>query len=201
MKARLKCVGILAVLLASSPTSAPGQNIQLSPAEKCRFVMTADLADAKAPRFDEYPTATERFVPASKLNFDSDPIATTYRTILRREMIKRPNYAGHYRVVFRGCGTSCAIFAVIDLRTGSVITAKEFGFVSGANLLADDFLPGALTDGWGFRFKRGSSLLVVLGAPDENESKTGAYCFVLRGEGLSLVHTTIPRKDCEDAGP
>jgi hypothetical protein len=195
----LKYIAILCVMVI--PTFAFGQKNKPSPAEKCHFVTDADLSDAKAPAFGEYPTAAEKVAPARKLNLKSNPIATTYRTVLRREMAEGPNYAGHYRLAFWGCGASCAMFAVINLRTGSVITAKEFGYVLGTDLAADDFLPGTLSDGWGFRFKRNSSLLVVLGAPDEDESKTGAYYFVLRGEGLRLIHTTIPEKKCENARP
>jgi hypothetical protein len=52
------------------------------------------------------------------------------------------------------------MFAVIDLKTGKVVTAREFATVSGIHLAADDFLPGTASDGWGFRYKRNSSLLV-----------------------------------------
>lgn len=183
------------------PTFAFGQKNEPSSIEKCHFVTDADLFDAEAPAFGEYPTAAEEVTSAPKLNVKNNPIATRYQIVLRREMAESPNYAGHYRLAFWGCGASCAMFAVINLRTGSVITAKDFGYVVGADLAADGFLSGTPSDGWGFRFKRNSSLLVVLGAPDENESKTGAYYFVLQGEKLHLIHTTIPKKNCENAKP
>jgi len=195
----LKRIAILCVMLM--PTLVFGQGNDPSPAEKCRFVTAADLADAAAPAFGEYPTAAAKVVSASQLDLKSNPIARRYRTVLRREMAEGPNYAGHYRLAFWGCGASCAMFAVINLRTGSVITPKEFGYVLGTNLAADDFLAGAPSDGWGFRFMRNSSLLVVLGAPDEDESKTGAYYFVLQDEKLHLIHTTIPTKNCENTKP
>jgi hypothetical protein len=200
MNVSLKYIAIACVMLTLMPTLV-GQKDQPSAAEKCRFITSSDLSDAKAPAFDEYPTATEEVTSAPKLNLKSNPTAARYRTVLRREMIKGPNYAGHYRLAFWGCGASCAMFAVINLKTGSVITAREFGFVLGTNLAADDFMPGTLSDGWGFRFQRNSSLLVVLGAPDENESKTGAYYFVLQREKLRLIYTTIPKKNCENAKP
>ncbi len=199
MNISLKCLAILCVVLV--PTLVLSQNYEPSLAEQCRLITAMDLSDAKAPTFGEYPTATEEVTSTAKLNVKSNPIATTYRTVLRREMTKGPNYAGHYRLAFWGCGASCAMFAAINLRTGSVITAKEFGYVLGTNLATDDFLPGTLSEGWGFRFERDSSLLVVLGAPDENESKTGAYYFVLQGEKLRLIHATIPKKNCENAKP
>jgi hypothetical protein len=91
------------------------------------------------------------------------------------------------------------MFAVIDLKTGKVVTAREFATVSGIHLAADDFLPGTASDGWGFRYKRNSSLLVVLGDPDEDESRSGAYYFVVQGETLRLIHTTRVNEDCSSS--
>ncbi len=43
-----------------------------------------------------------------------------------------------------------------------------------------------------------NSLLVVLGAPDEDESRAGAYYFALQGHELHLVHTTYAiRRHCD----
>ena len=114
-------------------------------------------------------------------------------------MSEKPNFAGHYRLAYWGCGTSCAMFAVVNLKTGKVITAREFATVLGTHLDTDDFLPGTLSDGWAFRYKIDSSLLVVLGAPDEDESRAGAYYFALRGDELHLVHTTSAIKRHCDA--
>jgi hypothetical protein len=195
MYSNLNLTGLLCVLLASiaPPTQEPP-----APSVVCD-VTTADLSDTKAPTFAEHPAVSQKVVSAPRLDLKSNPIATTYRTVLRRELVEAPNYAGHYRVAFWGCGTSCAMFAVIDLKTGKVITAREFAAVSGVHLAADDFLPGTESDGWGFRYKRNSSLLVVLGDPDENESRSGAYYFVVRGETLHLIHATRVNKDCSNS--
>src|SRR5882762_1750260 len=179
---KLNRIAILCMSLMS--TAAFGQKDGLTPAEECRFVTARDLSDPKAPSFGNYPAKPQDVVSNPKLDLTSNPIAKTYRTVLRQEIAKGPNYAGHYRVVFWGCGTSCAMFAVVNLKTGRVITAREFATVLGTHLTADDFLPGTKSNGWGFRFKIDSSLLVILGAPDEDESKAGAYYFVLQGEKL-----------------
>ena len=91
------------------------------------------------------------------------------------------------------------MFVVLNLKTGKVITAKEFATVVGTHLDADDFLPGTLSDSWGFRYKIESSLLVVLGAPDEDGSRAGAYYFALQDDELHLVHTTYAIKRHCDA--
>lgn len=90
------------------------------------------------------------------------------------------------------------MFAVVNLNTGRVITPNVFATVLGTHLAADDFLSGTASSGWGFRFKNDSNLLVALGAPDEDESRSGAYYFLLERERLRLVHTTRVNKNCEN---
>jgi len=68
-------------------------------------------------------------------------------------------------------------------------------------MAVDDFLPSTDSDDWGFRYKRGSTLLVVMGARDEDESREGAYYFVLKGERLRPVHSTVVKKNCENLKP
>lgn len=199
MKLKLNSFGILCVLL--TPTVSFRQKNGPTPAEECRLITAADLVDAKAPAFTNYRTTVRQAISTAKLDLTSNPIARTYRTVLRLEMAEGPNFAGHFRVAFWGCGASCAMFAVVDLKTGKVITAKEFTSVLGTHLAADDFLPGTGSNGWGFRYERDSNLLVVLGDPDEDESRSGAYYFVLQGERLRLVHTTPVHKNCEKLKP
>jgi hypothetical protein len=43
-----------------------------------------------------------------------------FRTRLREDSRTGTNFAGHYTVVFWGCGTGCAQLAVVDARTGRV---------------------------------------------------------------------------------
>jgi hypothetical protein len=199
MTLRLTQIGILWLLMA--PMAAFAQIDRLTPAEQCHFITAVDLSDPKAPAFGEYPTGTKEVVSTPILALKSNPIAKTYRTVLRQQIARGPNYAGHYRVAIWGCGSSCAMFAVVDLETGRVITANEITTVIQTYLAADDFLPGTASEGGSFRYKKDSSLLVVLGAPDENESRSGAYYFVLHGQRLRLIHTTRVNKNCENVKP
>jgi hypothetical protein len=181
------------LMLPSSYQDAP------TPSEECSFITAADLSDSKAPTFEAYPATIAKAVSHPRLDLTSNPVAKRYRTVLREEIAKGPNYAGNYRVAFWGCGASCAIFAVVNLKTGKVITAKEFTSVLGTHLYADDFLPRTESDGWGFRYKRDSSLLVVIGAPDEDNLREGAYYFVLQNDQLRLIHRTRIKKNCQNA--
>ena len=76
------------------------------------------------------------------------------------------------------------MFAVVDLRTGKVMTPREFTDVSGIHLVADDFLLAAASDTWALRFKSNSSLLVVMGAPDEREP-TSVFYYVIQDGRLN----------------
>jgi hypothetical protein len=172
-------------------------NVQ-TPSEPCKFVTAADLSDPKAPRFESYAAAPEDKIASPKLDLSSNPIAKRYQTVLRRELHHRANFAGHYRLAIWGCGSSCAMFAVIDLKTGQIITVEGLNSVGGNHLAADDFLPDTESGSWGFRFGTGSKLLVLVGTLDEDESREGAFYFVLQNEKLVPIHSTVVKKNCEN---
>jgi len=93
------------------------------------------------------------------------------------------------------------MFAVINLKTGQIITAEGLTSVSGNYLVADEFLPNTESESWGFRYGTRSKLLVLVGALDEDESREGAFYFVLQNEKLLPVHSTIVKKPCENLKP
>src|SRR5271156_2810076 len=101
-----------------------------TPPDTCKFVTAADLSDPKAPRFDSYAVPTEGKISNPKLDPSSNSIAKRYQTVLRQELHNGANFAGHYRVAIWGCGSSCAMFAVINLKTGHVITPEGLASVS-----------------------------------------------------------------------
>lgn len=55
----------------------------------------------------------------------TSPKARRFRTVLTEEAARGANFNGHYRVVHWGCGTNCAEWAVINLKTGAVWFAPE----------------------------------------------------------------------------
>ncbi len=188
-----RLAGIVFVVILSSALALTQAN-----RNNC-FIGADDLADALAPRFENYPTIVSTSPTSAKLDLNSNPIARTYRTVIRREISRGANFAGHYRVAIWGCGSSCAQFAVVNLKTGRAITAQGVDGVSGVHLNADDFLPHTESDAWGFRFKRDSRLIVLVGEINEDDAKEGAFYYVLKGDRLELVHKTIAaRNTCEE---
>lgn len=98
-------VGLLLMLCASPSLGGP---------------MPAQSQTGKKPRFEQYPaTAKFRGQPAP-VNLNSHPQARMFRTNLRNGAPKGPNFAGHYTLVFWGCGTACQSFAIVDARNGRV---------------------------------------------------------------------------------
>lgn len=93
------------------------------------------------------------------------------------------------------------MFAVINLSTGRVITPDGFSSTSGVYFDVDEskqLLPDSESEYWLLAFKKTSRLLVVFGALDEDDSREGAFYFVLNQERLQLIRKTIVKKDCEE---
>ena len=89
------------------------------------------------------------------------------------------------------------MFAVVNLRSGRVIAPAGYESVSGAHFGVEGFLSDAESNGaWGFRFKKDSRLLVLIGAPNEDDSRQGAFYFLLNNGKLVLEHTTPVKKTC-----
>jgi hypothetical protein len=168
--------------------------------DKCRIVTTEDLVDKEAPAFAAYRVASPETVENPNLDLKSSPTARMYRTVLRREIARGPNFAGHYRVAVWGCGSSCSMFAVVNLITGRVITPEGFSHTSGVYFGVDNqkLFPESQQDYWLLGFTKDSRLLVVLGDLDEDESREGAFYFVLDHERLRSIHSTPVKKNCEN---
>ncbi|MDE3168973.1 MAG: hypothetical protein KGL75_02425, partial [Acidobacteriota bacterium] len=180
-------------LRAKQQTDAP------SAFEQCRTVTAEDLADKNAPNFGSYSAAIPATSRPDRLDLESNPVARTYRTVLRTQAAQGPNFAGHYRVAAWGCGSSCTMFAVVDLDTGKVITPRAFTHTSGV-FFGDDIqqvVPGSQSQFWMLAFRKNSTLLVVFGDLDENEKREGAFYFVLDHGSLRLIHSTRVKKDCQ----
>jgi hypothetical protein len=199
MKWNYHAAAVLLVLCVTGLLQAQ-RNDAPSAFDNCRIVTTADLADKDAPTFASYRVAVPQAFDTPKLDLESNTTARMYRTVLRDEVARGPNFAGHYRVALWGCGSSCSMFAVVNLNTGRVITPERFSYTSGLYFGVDiqKVFPDSHKDYWLLGFTKDSRLLVVLGDLDEDESREGAFYFVLDHERLRLVHSTQVKKKCEN---
>ncbi|MCA1565521.1 MAG: hypothetical protein LC803_07770 [Acidobacteria bacterium] len=74
---------------------------------------------SEPPRFGDYPVKEIYGGRVAPVVLDSKR-ARMFRSRLREDSRQGVNFAGHYAVVFWGCGTGCAQVAVVDARTGKV---------------------------------------------------------------------------------
>ena len=103
-----------------------------------RPVSLACDSEGTAPRFADYPVVTIYSGPAHAVDLASDPRARRFRTRLREGATSPPNFAGHYKLIQWGCGTSCQETAIVDLVSGRVFFAA--GSLVGVDHRADSAL-------------------------------------------------------------
>ena len=117
-----------------------------------------------------------------------------YRTILRKQAKKGPNFAGHYRMAAIGCGFDSFFIAVIDNQTGKVYW-PPFGCIS----LAGGFgipLPEGKGDKPNPAFHVNSRLFVFIGVENREDVKPedrAAQFWVFDKGKFRLVYS-IPAK-------
>lgn len=81
---------------------------------------TAACGGDALPRFEDYPAAPIFAGTPAKVNLASHPDAKKFRTALTEPFTPQQRFAGHYRIVEIGCGTSCQAIFAVDLVDGSV---------------------------------------------------------------------------------
>ncbi|RUL78261.1 hypothetical protein [Dyella choica] len=174
----------LAWLAAGLLVSWAGQAQAADAAEIC----TARLADVKQPlKFEDFPVPRASSSPITAPRLDS-PEARRYRTVIREGTASGPNFAGHFAVVAWGCGSSCSERAIVDTQTGQVFFDRRLRDLdttqADANGDRDEQFPAY--------FSLSSRLLVIVGAPNEDESHDGVAFYEWTGSQLKLLRF-VPR--------
>ncbi len=128
------------------------------------FAVNGSANGAKRrPQFQDYPATPTSIYPArAKILTSSD---RQFRTRIREDAAKGPNFAGKYTIVVWGCGSGCQSFVVVDSVTGSVHWNRPFSILG----VPDDLIHD------GLQFKVNSRLLVASGCPEDE--KCGTYYF------------------------
>ncbi len=184
------------ILMPSALQTNAGRIQQLPGADGCKVVRSKDLIDEQAPILSAYRVEQPERVQKPRVDLSTSEAARRFRTVFRQQVSRGPNYAGHYRVVVWGCGSSCSSFAVVNVKTGRVLDIPDGHSMSGVDFEASDFVPGTESDYTSFRYRKDSKLLIVIGAPDEDAAKGGVFYYLLSGEHLKLIHFTGVKKNC-----
>ena len=107
-----------ALLLFALAALAAVAHPQKRPGAK-RADSTKTGTQSESPRFSDYPVREVYKGRIAPVILDTKR-ARMFRSRLREDSRQGTNFAGHYTVVFWGCGTGCAQMAVVDARTGRV---------------------------------------------------------------------------------
>ena len=138
-----------------------------------------------APRFADYPAAHARLTrPAPPLLASRE--ARLFRTVIRDAAAEGPDFAGHYTIAVWGCGASCTSAAIVDAVSGRVVFQDAMSDIAGSHVAGrepDGTEPAYVS----LRFRPDSRLLIVLGAPGEDDARDGVAYYVWTGTGLTQL--------------
>ncbi|HEV1284808.1 MAG TPA: hypothetical protein VNU44_05835 [Bryobacteraceae bacterium] len=130
------------------------------------------------PRFEDFKVSTplpqrERaaFVARPELEPDAE-----FNRSLQDAAKEGPDFAGQYTVVRWGCGSNCAVLAVVNARTGKIY---RFPFIAAGGV----YIPPDHV----ISYRLNSSLLIITGTIDDEHC--GKYYYNWNGARLSLLKT------------
>ena len=152
------------------------------------LALTAIVAGAfaggdKAPRYQDFAVTNIFKGKPAEVDLSSHPQARSYRTELKRQAARGPDFAGHYKIAIWGCGTACAAFAIVDSQTGHVYFLPELPYVTFTDW---DYTNSDL------QFHIDSRLLVLHGSPKE-QPKVGTFYYVWQTNTLRLIHYELKK--------
>jgi hypothetical protein len=144
-----------------------------------------------APRFEDYPAARYD-KPGVPARWRDSAMSRMYRTRLSAWSRERPNFAGHFILATWGCGTDCTQLAVIDARNGKVFHPQGVTSNVAVNVHPDLLEPaGSFMGAWhgegALRYRADSRLLVLIGAPNEDNKRRGISFYQWTDTQLKLV--------------
>jgi len=178
MKKFLGLCALASAALLAGPSLAESLN-------GCSPITMKDVARFDPPRFERFPAPVVSIAKPAAPNLASHPEARQFKTVLREGAKDGSNFAGHFTIIGWGCGTACLDFGIVDAKDGHVFFRSEIRAVSVMNVEAVPDEPAPDYDA--LRFRPDSDLLVVLGAPNEDEKKEGIAYYRWNGKALVPV--------------
>jgi hypothetical protein len=143
-------------------------------------ITAADIPQ-DAPKFQKYGV-TEVFEgkPATpKVN--SSPEFKNMRTRIRDIAKTGPNFAGHYTLIFVGCGAGAVCLpAIADAKTGNLYSSDLLGSIENFNVshdIADQII----------EYRKDSNLIRVIGLINEDSNLRGVSYFVWKNNKFKRI--------------
>lgn len=124
------------------------------------------------PKFEDFPISIVfKGQPAPPiLETSGDRL---FRTMIRKDAKKGPNFAGHYTIARWGCGSYCVSMALIDAKTGTIQRSDPFGILGHFSGNYHGDTPDK--DAPQLEFQLNSRLLIVRGCPEDENCGTYFY--------------------------
>ncbi len=145
--------------------------------------LSTSNAPRDAPKFTDYPVSVWHGKPVAVRSRTS--VSRMYRTVMREAQKEGPDFAGHYKIAIWGCGAPCTDWAVIDAKTGYITDYKAYRDVSHM-YVEDEPLD----------YRPDSRLLIIKGAPHENEARDGLTYLLWTGKGFRQLAFYAKREYC-----
>jgi hypothetical protein len=79
------------------------------------------IEEPTIPAYEDFPVDEIFGGPPAAVDFTGNAPALEFKTTIRQQAAKGPNFAGKYTVVSWGCGSACQQNAVIDAKTGRIV--------------------------------------------------------------------------------
>lgn len=135
---------------------------------------------SSSPQFESFPALASLNQQPAQVDLKSHPKANHFRTALRSGARNGPNFSGAYTIVTWGCGVACKELAIVSSGNGKVFFPTTIR-LNAYHVVHEDPLPNP------FQFRLDSSLLVVVGAPNDGK-ESGIFFYRWNGHNLELVY-------------
>lgn len=149
----------------TTPDNKENQNTAAANTNSSPELKPAPAKRKDKPKFSDYP-ATDALQGRNAPLVLSTAQDRQFKTFLRENASKPPNFAGHYILATMGCGTQCAQGVVIDASTGLVYWLPETINPIDMNDTSDDSL---------IKFRPDSKLVIF---PTIKEAESTDYGYV-----------------------
>lgn len=171
-------LAVVAIMLCLSVSVEAQQRTGKGARARAGAGSAATATAARSPRYDDYPVREIYKGRIAPVVLDSKR-ARMFRSRLREDSRTGPNFAGHYTVVYWGCGTGCAQMAVVDAKTGRVYWPP---------LEYMDIPPDTEQDGLhGRGFRLDSKLLVLTRYQYDMQRTFTAYYYLFENNRFRLI--------------
>jgi hypothetical protein len=179
-------VFLISIVFFPTVTFAQNQNDpQLS--ESSQKKVEQKPRRGNTPQFSDFSAGKIFTGKPAPVDLSSHPIARMFRTRLRKGSSEGPNFAGHYALVWWGCGNECGRLLAVDVCTGKVYGTAG---ISGTS--------ETVASSRGVDFRVDSRLLIIDSPCPKNDCNPFVSVglveefidyYVMEKNGLKLIHS------------